>query len=141
MVLVCHVPHGCRSKKRVQRLWALLCRWAIQEQCRLLDLAQIHWRQTDIADPALLGVMVASDIVDLSPIRLFRSRLPHGHLVVVIVNPHLELLVAVQRYSPCFVAVTERDDAAIPQVLTSVCRKFRQENLEGKFPKQKGGAS
>lgn len=129
MVLVCHGPHGLGSTRRERRLWALLCRWAAQEGCRMLEMTEAASRQSLMTGEIPLGVMVAAGMEDLSPMALFRSRFPHGHLVVVVLKPDSELLVAVQRFSPCFVAVTERDDAAIPQVLARIRQKVAPEEL------------
>lgn len=117
MVVLTHMPKPFGASRRERRLEEMLSRWMFRSGRR--------WAEMD--DPAApkaipfgempVGLVVVKGPDDLSRAAAFRNRFPHGRLVAVVLHYDPDLLVMLQRYSPCFTALSELDDAAIPEVL------------------------
>lgn len=88
----------------------------------------VDWREALEGDPrwaadARVFLILISERHDLEALEPYRDRLKHLKVVAVVLAPHEELLLAVQSFSPCFIAVSEADDAAVPEVLKGLSRQ------------------
>lgn len=130
MVLLCHVPKDFGQRRREQKLRNILCRWAVRKNRHLSKMAEADRRNDVGAVSVPLGLAVVNDAEDLHAVALFRERFPLGLLVTVVFNPDHDLLVSLQRYSPSFLALSEMDDAALPQVLDQLCRRIKRKEAK-----------
>ncbi len=117
MVLVTPVPELSGSSRRERRLWVVLSEWMSRQGCSWVCLEKPGDSKAGIFSEIAVGLVVIKDSKDLEKAAVFRERFPHGRLVTVVLSSDPELLLALQRFSPCFIALDERDDAAVPQVL------------------------
>ncbi len=117
MVVLTHVPKLFGASRRERRLGEMLSRWMFRTGRQWAEME-------DSVDPKAVpfgqipvGFVVVKGPGDLSQAAAFRDRFPHGRLVAVVLDLDENLLLALQRYSPCFTALNEVDDAAVPEVL------------------------
>lgn len=121
MVVVTPMPNFSKISRRERRLWVLLSEWLCRRGCPWVDLANAKDVQVRASDK-VVGLVVIRSAEDLEDAATFRDRFPHGQLVAVGMVYDPNLLVALHKFSPCFVALNEGDDAAVPEILESLGR-------------------
>ncbi|MEJ5349661.1 MAG: hypothetical protein WHS46_13355 [Desulfosoma sp.] len=117
MVLVTPLPEISGSSHRERRLWVVLSEWMTRQGCTWVRLEKPVHSKVTIFSGIAVGLVVVRGMKDLEKAVVFREQFPHGRLVTVVLSPDPQLLMALQKFSPCFIALDERDDAAVPQVL------------------------
>lgn len=122
MMLVTSTPKFSGASRRERRLWVVLSEWMTRRGCSWVCLGRAISSSKEMLDEVPVGVVVVRGPEDLKDAEVFRDQLPHGRLVAVVFCSDPELLAALQKYSPCFVALNDRDDAAFPDVLERLGR-------------------
>lgn len=117
MVLVTCEPKTAGAGRRERRLWVVLSEWMTRRRCAWVNLQRPMDGLAGVCGEVLVGLVVVKGPEDLKEAAAFRDFFPHGRLVAVVLSTDSEILTALQTYSPCFIALNERDDAAVPDVL------------------------
>ncbi|MEJ5365653.1 MAG: hypothetical protein WHS86_11155 [Desulfosoma sp.] len=135
MIALYHLPKRTQRDRRSRRMASAMAELSREEGWRWMD-----WREAMDGDPryvadARVFLMVVAGFQDLEPLEPCRDRLRHLKVAAAVLAPDEDLILAVQSYSPCFIALSDADDAAVPEVLkclsreTSVCA-FRERSVE-----------
>jgi len=116
-MVVVSLPSTLGASRRERRLRAVLSRWMSETGCPWRGLEEEDRQGEAPTGEIPVGLLVVKGREDLRLVEVFRNRFPHARWVSVVLSPQSDLLLALQRFSPSFMALSETDDAALPEVL------------------------
>ena len=117
MIALYYLPQGTEQASRIQSLKVLMNLFAAEKGWEWVDWREAAGRRAFAAAEARVALVAVFQPSDLELLACLRRQTPAVRPVVVVLVPDPQLLLRVHDLSPCFIAVGEADEAAMPAVL------------------------